>query len=307
MTQSKAKVSIGLPVYNGENYLAEAIESVLAQTYENFELIISDNASTDGTEAICRAYAAKDGRITYIRNPQNLGAAPNYNQTFHAASGSYFKWIAHDDRCAPEFLARSVEILDNEPNVVICYSQTVLIDEHGGVLEYYSDDLHLRSPKPYERFHKLVNTPGWCNPIFGLMRSSVLARTPLIANYPRSDRNLLAELTLYGEFHELPDFLLYRRVHPQISTEVYNEEKDLAVWFDTRNKNRLVLPRWRRYSDYLQMARRAPISMTDRLRVVGFLSKNVLSLDKLRSLGSDLLVGVRTGLGSRQEPSDPQK
>ena len=214
MTPKKTKVSIGLPVYNGDNYLAEAIESVLAQTHENFELIISDNASTDGTEEICRAYAAQDGRITYLRNPENLGAAPNYNNTFHAANGRYFKWIAHDDRCAPEFLQRAVEILDNEPNVVVCYSQTILIDQHGEVIEHYSDDLHLRSPEPFQRFQKLVNTPGWCNPIFGLMRSSVLAKTPLIANYPRSDRNLLAELTLYGEFYELPEFLLHRRVHP---------------------------------------------------------------------------------------------
>lgn len=301
MTQDKPKVSIGLPVYNGENYLAEAVDSILAQTYENFELIISDNASGDRTEEICRAYAAKDNRIIYIRNEENLGAAPNYNQIFFAASGKYFKWIAHDDLCAPEFIARSVEILERDPNVVVCYSKTVLIDEQGKVIEYYSDDLHLRSPEPYQRFYKLVNTPGWCNPIFGLMRSAVLAKTPLIANYPRSDRNLLAELTLYGEFYELPDFLLFRRVHPQISTEVNYKESDLAVWFDTRNKNRLVFPRWRRYSEYIKMAYRAPISFADRLRVVVFLSKNIVSFDKLKALVSDIFSGVRASVGHPKE------
>ena len=297
MSNGEPLVSIGLPVYNGERYLSEAIDSVLAQTHDQLELIIADNASTDATEEICRRYAAEDGRVRYHRNPENLGAAPNYNMTFHLASGEYFKWIAHDDRCAPDFVRQCVEVLGAEPQVAVCYSRTRLIDEHGDVTQEYSDGLHLRQERPYERFRQLLANPGWCNPIFGLMRSAVLERTPLIANYPRSDRNLLAELSLYGQFHELPDLLLDRRVHPQISTEVHVDERDLAVWFDTRNRDRRVLPRWNRYTDYGKMLWRAPIGWGDRGRAIGLLSQNVVSPAKLRGLGSDVarVVTARSG------------
>src|SRR5215207_1517689 len=112
MNTDLPRVSVGLPVYNGENYLAEAIDSVLAQTYQNFELIISDNASTDSTEEICRDYAARDRRIRYFREPQNRGAAWNFNHTFELARGEYFKWVAHDDVIGPQYLARTVDQLD---------------------------------------------------------------------------------------------------------------------------------------------------------------------------------------------------
>ena len=118
MSSSTPKVSLGLPVYNGENFIAQAIESILAQTFTDFELIITDNGSTDRTPKICEAYAARDRRVAYSRNPENLGAAPNFNRAFALSSGRYFKWVAHDDLIAPEFLARCVKVLDNDPSVV---------------------------------------------------------------------------------------------------------------------------------------------------------------------------------------------
>ena len=125
------RVSIGLPVYNGEKFIREAIDSIFSQTFEDFELIISDNGSTDRTQQICQAYAAQDLRIRYYRNKKNIGAARNYNLVFELASGEYFKWAAHDDLCAPEYLERCVEILDRDPDVVLCYPKTSIIDEHG--------------------------------------------------------------------------------------------------------------------------------------------------------------------------------
>src|SRR3546814_12920885 len=91
------RVTIGLPVYNGANYLAAAIESILAQTVADFDLIISDNASTDATEQICRAYAGADRRIRYVRQPQTLGAAANFNLLARMSEKPYFKWAAPDD------------------------------------------------------------------------------------------------------------------------------------------------------------------------------------------------------------------
>ena len=103
------KVSIGIAVFNGENFLESALRSILAQTFEDFELIISDNASTDRTADICEQYASQDGRVLYLRQPANLGAQPNYNLLVGQARGRYFKWAAHDDMLAPTFLERCVE------------------------------------------------------------------------------------------------------------------------------------------------------------------------------------------------------
>jgi len=115
----KPRVSIGLPVYNGENYLEEAIDSILAQTYKDFELIISDNASTDRTPDICQAYANKDPRIRYYRNEKNIGAAVNFNRVFELSSSEYFKWAAHDDIIAPDYISECIEILDNDDSIVL--------------------------------------------------------------------------------------------------------------------------------------------------------------------------------------------
>src|SRR5581483_7973034 len=120
------KVSIGLPVYNGENYLAQAIECLLAQTFSDIELIISDNASTDGTEAIARDFAARDRRVRYVRQPLNRGAGWNFSETFRLAQGEYFKWAAHDDLCAPTFIERCVKVLDVDRELVLCFSRSAV-------------------------------------------------------------------------------------------------------------------------------------------------------------------------------------
>ena len=109
------RVSIGIPVYNGGRFIKEAIDSILAQTFEDFELILSDNASTDETEEICKEYATLDRRIRYYRNEENLGAAKNYNRVFELSNGEYFKWASHDDLCAPEYLERCIAALCPPP------------------------------------------------------------------------------------------------------------------------------------------------------------------------------------------------
>jgi hypothetical protein len=128
---SRPRVSIGLPVYNGERFLRDALDSLLSQSFEDFELLIADNASTDGTEEICRSYAAGDPRIRYIRNRVSYGAIANFNTVFRLTTGRYFKWAAYDDVCAPEFLARCVGVLDDDPSVVLACSRFAGIDEDG--------------------------------------------------------------------------------------------------------------------------------------------------------------------------------
>ena len=105
------RVSIGIPVYNGENFLEEAIRSVLAQTYQDLELVIADNASSDRTAEIGQDFAASDGRVRYVRNARNLGAAPNYNRVWEQSRGDLFKWLSHDDRILPGYVAATVAAL----------------------------------------------------------------------------------------------------------------------------------------------------------------------------------------------------
>jgi len=291
MRDDKPRVSIGLPVFNGENYLEEALDSILAQTYSDFELIISDNASTDRTEEICRAYAARDERIRYFRNETNLGAAKNYNRVFELSSGEYFRWAAHDDLCAPEHLERCVEILDREPDVVLCYPKTSIIDEHGEFVRNYFDDFNFRSLKPHERFRDFFHATGLCNPVFGLIRASILERTSLIGSYADSDRVLLGELVLFGQFYEVPEYLFFRREHPQTSVRVNPDLVERAAWFDPKRKGRIQLPRWRWFFGYLLAIKRVRLSWYEKLLCYLQMVKWVRR--QWRKLRDDLMIAAK--------------
>ena len=145
------RVSVGLPVYNGERFIAEALSGILEQTFEDLELIISDNGSTDDTRAICREFVARDKRVTYYRNEQNLGLSWNYRRVFELSSGAYFKWAAYDDVCAPTFIARCVDALDRDPRVVLAHAKASIINEFGERQRECEGSLHLQSPRPSER------------------------------------------------------------------------------------------------------------------------------------------------------------
>jgi glycosyltransferase involved in cell wall biosynthesis len=138
VSESRPRVTIGVPVFNGESFLAETLDSLLNQTFSDFEVVISDNASTDRTEEICRAYTARDPRVRYCREVVNRGAAWNHNRVFELARGEYFKWNSADDLCAPEFLARCVAALDRDSAAVTAVSETVEIDERGKRLQSMS-------------------------------------------------------------------------------------------------------------------------------------------------------------------------
>jgi len=262
----KPRVSIGLPVYNGENFVRDALDSILAQTYDDFELIISDNASTDRTHDICTAYASADRRIRYYRNEQNLGAAKNFNRVFELSSGEYFKWASHDDVIAPDYIRKCVDVLDEDPAVILCHPKTKIVDQDGRFVENKDARSQVDSPKPHRRLRNLLCRGGFniAYPVFGLMRREVLADTPLIDTYIASDLVLLVRLGLRGRFHEIPERLFSAREHPQRSIRARPLHMR-AGWFDSKNEGKIAFPKWRLLREYLKAIHEAPISEVERL------------------------------------------
>ena len=297
MTDSNSEwtptVSIGLPVYNGGDYLAEAIDSILAQTFGDFELLIQDNASTDDTESICRAYAEKDTRISYIRNATNVGAAANYNLAFQRSRGRYFKWAAHDDVCEPRFLELCVEVLENDAAVVLASGQTRLINADGSPVRYderlgchvTSDGALVGVVDPEHRaeggravirfWDVLVRTLRTFE-IFGLIRSDVLRQTGLHGEYYGSDKVLLAQIALAGRFHLLPDVLLNRRCHTRQSSLLNVAQK--SSWIgDKKRQGRFSLRLQKVIPGYIQVVRRARIGSIEKVACYGTIAYRLVA------------------------------
>lgn len=268
MSTYQPQLSIGLPVYNGEKFLKEALDSLLTQTFEDFELIISDNASTDCTEEICRTYAAQDKRIRYHRNEKNIGCAPNFNRVFELSSGKYFKWAAYDDLHAPDFLMKCIQVLEQDPTVILCHSQVYFINEYGQFLQYY--DIHLKTdlPKPHQRFRELL-VKHLCYQSYGVIRADALRKIRLMGGYGAADAILLLRLGLVGRFYEIPEYLFFARNHPQQSLSMFfpdymsltkdNQKNSLiqlpdfyayAVWLDSANEGKILFPHWRIIWEY---------------------------------------------------------
>ncbi len=212
-------VSIGMPVFNGQNYVHKAIESILAQSCGDFELIICDNASTDATGDICRRYADQDRRVRYMRNARNLGAGPNFDLCFQLATGKYFQWAAHDDMLAPDYLARAVTALESDPSATLCIAGITEIGAADEVIRSYATDIgDIESPDPVRRFASVIHSHHQCEDFFGVYRRSALVGTGLIGTYSGSDRVLLAEVALRGRWIRLPDNLFLHRDHAQRAT-----------------------------------------------------------------------------------------
>jgi glycosyltransferase involved in cell wall biosynthesis len=290
MSSKSPLVSIGLPVYNAEKYLNEAINSILLQTYTNFELIISDNASTDRTQEICLTYSKKDPRIKYFRNDRNLGASPNFNRTFMLSSGEYFKWAPYDDLIEPDFLSQCVQVLDNRPDVVLCYSRVKIIDENGAFDVEYDPGPATNSLDPQQRFANLILHPEYAVQQMGLIRSIILGQTGLHRSFPSSDEILLAELALLGKFYELPDRLyLYRRHRAQSS---HGAQRSRLYFFDTSLRGKILLPTWAYFGAGLKVISKKSLKISMKFACYLAILRWLFIPAHFRAMGKDLLLAI---------------
>lgn len=260
-------ICVGMPVYNGEPFLAEAIESILGQSVGDLELIISDNASTDGTQEICRSLAARDARIRYMRQTANLGASENYNAVFRNSRSQYFKWASSNDVCHPDFLAKCLAALREHPDVVLCYPHTRVFVDDPVAGSDFQDGFDASDDDPCRRFAQVVRRLGYNNVMNGLIRSEVLRKTKPMKPYFGSDIVLMAELALHGKFLEIPEFLFFRRLSEKSATH-FKSKQELVRHYYPANGSTMRFPHWKLHFGYLSLVMRAPLDPGDRARVL---------------------------------------
>jgi glycosyltransferase involved in cell wall biosynthesis len=310
-------VSIGVPVFNGEENLEAALTSVLDQTYEDFEVIIADNASTDATEEICRRFTRLDGRVRYVRNDKNVGVARNYNRLFELSDGRYFKWAPHDDRLSPEFLARCVEVLDADAEVAIVVPVPTLIDDEGRADDFQrrhrenlrarglrhvdvDDPCHLAHDDPCSRFGDIVLRKVWFYELYGLMRADVLGRTGLLRLFHGSCQVLLAELALLGIVRQLPDELMFMR-YPTF--KILDAKRDMALKMDPEWSGHVFFPEVKVATEWLRVVGRSDLGRTAKLRCVASVGRKIARPDNLGKLvlpGPNNYLGIN--LSRRRKP-----
>ena len=298
-----------MPVYNAQRFLREVLDSILAQTFTDFELIISDNGSTDATEAICREYAARDRRVIYDPNDRtNHGPAWNYNRTEALSRGEYFKWCAADDLLAPTLLEKCVAALDSDPGAVMAWPQTRVIDEDSKPIRDNAFVLPTDSESPAKRFGALINVKHKKHgafEIFSLIRIKAPAPFPRKGAYARADSVVLARLSLFGRFHLVQEFLFLNRDHRgrsvrslpvRLSRGRSKLSKYIGVgpipateWWDASKKGKIVFPEWRVLKEYWASRRDGAAVDSDR-NCPAFLRLTAFTIKILPKLVRDLVI-----------------
>jgi len=284
-------VSIGVPIYNGGRFIAQALDSLLGQTFLDIELIISDNASTDDSAAICQAFAARDSRIRYVRQAVNIGAPRNWNFVAEQARGKYLKWSSANDLCDKTMLERCVAVMAADPGVVLCHGRTCLVDEETNAHKAYEHDISATEGRPSDRFKTIFRTIELNNAQSGLIRLDALRSTSLDRPYPHGDLVLMAELALRGRFVLLPEVLLYRRVGRETSSMRLTSAA-LQAFFDPMDGKRPGFNLLRRHLDYFLTVACAPIDLTEKLRTLLLVARHA-NWDR-RLLWAELRDALRT-------------
>lgn len=297
-------VSIGLPVFNGESYLEAAIATIAAQTITDWELILADNASTDGTREICAAWAGKDPRIRWVRTEAHTGAARNFNRAFELARGMYFKWAAHDDLIEPAYLERCLEVLQNDRGVVLAHSEMIEINEQGNVTgDLTSTIQHMDDKSAAKRFRGSIALDHGCFDVFGLIRTAALAKTKLIAPYLGSDRVLLAELALQGRLVRVDEKLFLSREHPQRSIRM-RSDRERMQWFGAGKPPTKMRPNWKRLGAVRDALKRAQLPLAVRMQCRAAIAR--WAVQQRGSLYRELVGRPLPGDNREKVPPPPQ-
>lgn len=296
MSDATPLVSVGLPVWNGMPYVQESLASLQRQDCENFEVIVCDNASTDGTGEYVRSRAGEDPRIRYHRNDENIGGTRNFNRTFHLARGRYFKWAGADDYVSSGMISRCVEVLERDPSAVLAFPHTVLVDEDGEETTDYDDGSGWDAVRPSERFEFSLTRWGLCNLLYGVIRTDVLGETSLFEDYPGSDLVLQAELAVRGPFRQVQGEFLHRRVHSEATGGL--EDEALAQFYVPGRTDSFEAKYLRLFRGLSSTVLSADVSLSEKMSMFGALLRHGIWARK--RLSSELATLVRHGGASRR-------
>ncbi|HJS47196.1 MAG TPA: glycosyltransferase [Gemmatimonadales bacterium] len=269
------RVSIAVPVFNGERFLRESLDGLLAQTFEDFELVISDNASTDGTEAICREYVARDARVRYHRNPQNVGGPGNFRRVFRLCRGEYHKWSTADDLWAPTYVEACVAVLDAHPDVVLAHPRSNLVDARGTVMGKFDDPLDLRQDSPAVRVGEVIRRSSFTHAHLGVLRRCAMLRTGLIGGELASDIRFLAEMAMLGKLAVVPEYLFSRRFHETASSAGLESAEWMRRYYEPGRTRLTGMDTSRRYAQLIYRACRVPMRAADRWTLLRYLGREV--------------------------------
>jgi glycosyltransferase involved in cell wall biosynthesis len=266
-----ARVLVGLPVFNGEKYVGRAIESILNQTLADLRLVVSDNASTDNTEEICRAYAKADSRVHYFRQKSNLGLVPNWNFVCQPAGERYFKWAGHDDLLEPTCIERCVVLLENDPQLALAQTLSFEIDATGTRIRTYDDDFRLNAARPRDRLWRVL----WAThltEVWGVLRTELLRKIRRMGSYVGSDRNFTAELLLLGSVGYVEEHLFSLRSRPDsYGGGAVQGKRSRILWHDSNARVSIVPDGLINVREYIRSIMTLPLSQRERvacLRVV---------------------------------------
>lgn len=222
------KVTVGIPVYNGEKSIKKAIDSVLNQTFMDFEIIISDNASTDSTKEICEEYSKNNDEITYIRQKKNLGYIKNFLYTLNYTESKYFVWLSADDFWEPTFLEKNISILDSKKDIVGSVGKIGIIGNYYHKFDYdQNDNIIIKFYKKIRQHYlsleyfgtyggKYKDRVRMCLKsfryglfIFSVFRTDVLKKSANFHIIPW-DWGLILLILKYGNLHVIDEVLQYR-------------------------------------------------------------------------------------------------
>lgn len=215
----------------------------MSQSFEDFELVVSDNASTDSTPEILERFAERDPRIRVIRQSKNVGAARNFNLLFDETKADIFKWCAHDDRLAPDFLLETYSTLQAAPDAVLSHSHTIIHDMDQNTQEVFAPAFSMALDDPAARLREVFLHGSRCYEVFGLIRRNALEKTDLIGNYRGGDNALLHRLALLGPFVIVPKPLFILGRHADQSTSLLKNSQAYHAWF-TGQRNKISFPDW---------------------------------------------------------------
>ncbi|MEZ4281083.1 MAG: glycosyltransferase family A protein [Myxococcota bacterium] len=214
MNERRPRVSFGVPVRNGEATIGRCLDSILQQDFQDFEVIVSDNASTDSTCARVESIAARDPRVRLVRQATNVGLIENFNALARAARGELFRWVGADDWLEPEYTSTCVSALDAHPDAIVATSGFDLVDPAGGSIARDYVGEFLESPKPTRRLARLLwffhAGLGLYEANYCLIRHESLLASGLLPIHRKCDWLFSARLCLQGPFVHVPKRLFHR-------------------------------------------------------------------------------------------------